>query len=336
VLSASRRLHRLAFILRLWPELTRGRPWRKALVFLAAAASGQFVFRSIRRDIRDAFRSFAHDAAEITGRGKMHQLVDIIWLVAFQYCWPWSYYRYGFYLPELRRRAGDFIHHAEITALLTYLNQLLAPDDAQVLHCKDLFQDHCQKHNSTVRVVTARTPAGAIRVLVCSCRLSVGARPIDNFGAGGLAAPVDVATGRLGPAVSKASLTRIFRHPDTGEAIVGSLLPFWEEVLALATRTHASFPRIPFVGWDVAILNGGPLLVEGNPVWCVELVQMAHRKPLADTHFPDYFLHWLGVALLENSHRAHRREHLIQRLVMGGAKQEKSATPGWQGRLPAR
>jgi hypothetical protein len=44
---------------------------------------------------------------------------------------------------------------------------------------------------------------------------------------------------------------------------------------------------MPTVGWDVAVIEGGhPMLIEGNSVWCADLAQISHAKPLADTKFP--------------------------------------------------
>jgi hypothetical protein len=78
---------------------------------------------------------------------------------------------------------------------------------------------------------------------------------------------VDLATGRLGRAIAKTaagSTSMHDRHPETGAVIEGFLLPHWESVCQLAIRTHDALDRIICVGWDVAILADGPVIVEGN------------------------------------------------------------------------
>ncbi|MGH6822020.1 MAG: sugar-transfer associated ATP-grasp domain-containing protein [Methylocella sp.] len=57
-------------------------------------------------------------------------------------------------------------------------------------------------------------------------------------------------------------------HPDTGLAIVGIVLPLWRESIELVRRAHrCAFARFAFLGWDVALTNEGPVLLETNSGW---------------------------------------------------------------------
>ena len=118
--------------------------------------------------------------------------------------------------------------------------------------------------------------------------MPVGTSAADNFDAGGIAAPIDVETGRLGRAVRKrgtASLVAVDAHPDTGAVIAGRELPQWRTVRAVTCRAHALLPSLGFVGWDVAITPDGPVLVEGNQSPCCMLSQMPSRDPLGTTAY---------------------------------------------------
>jgi hypothetical protein len=148
---------------------------------------------------------------------------------------------------------------------------------------------------STMRLVTVRRPDGTIEPLLAVYRLSTGTMPIDSFRLGGVTAPIDLASGRLGAAMSRRSLAPLERHPDTGNPIAGAVVPHWERVIELVLRAHASFPGLPTAGWDVPVLADGPVLNEGNSCWCVELVQMPHRRPLGETIFPECFAAWAGL-----------------------------------------
>jgi hypothetical protein len=89
------------------------------------------------------------------------------------------------------------------------------------------------------------------------------------------------------PGVMKADIVqRVVRHPDSGAPIEGFALPYWREVRELAITAHRTFPAMVSVGWDIAITASGPVLVEGNAVWCVDLAQMSTARPLADTPIP--------------------------------------------------
>lgn len=81
----------------------------------------------------------------------------------------------------------------------------------------------------TLRVVTGRSPCGAVEHLLSVFRMATGNAPADNFARGGIASPIDEKSGRLGKAVSKSplkSLMPISVHPDTGKRMEGFQLPF--------------------------------------------------------------------------------------------------------------
>ena len=60
-------------------------------------------------------------------------------------------------------------------------------------------------------------------------------------------------------------------------------MPFWRETLALTSRAHAAFSDRVLIGWDVAILKDGPVLVEGNAGADVDIVERTHGEPLGDS-----------------------------------------------------
>ena len=86
---------------------------------------------------------------------------------------------------------------------------------------------------------------------------------------GGLAINVDIADGTLGAGLfSKrpASSTQN-HHPDSQVHFEGRRLPFWNDAKALCEQTALLFPDVRSIGWDVALTETGPLIVEGNAKW---------------------------------------------------------------------
>jgi hypothetical protein len=141
----------------------------------------------------------------------------------------------------------------------------------------------------TVRLLTCRDERGGHEATNASFRMSINPKsPVDNIHAGGIAAPVDLATGRLG-AASDLGLGPKFAwydaHPLTGAAITGRILPFWQDAVALAVRAHAAFSEWTVIGWDVAILDDGARLIEGNKGPDVDLIQRPLRGPIGSGRF---------------------------------------------------
>jgi hypothetical protein len=154
----------------------------------------------------------------------------------------------------------------------------------------------CSQGLSTIRVVTYRRLSGESGALLAVLRMPTGASPVDNFEAGGIAAPIDLQTGKLGIAVAKDPSRGTFtHHPDSQACIEGYAVPFFSEAIDVALSAHACFPWVPSVGWDVVITDAGPRLLEANPNWCVEIAQIVTGTPLGETIYPEVYLEYLAA-----------------------------------------
>ena len=85
---------------------------------------------------------------------------------------------------------------------------------------------------STIRVMTTAAAGAAPVFLAGLLRMGTGSATADNFAQGGIAAPIDAETGELGDArgLDANGLPHVYRrHPDTGVAITGARIPFWQK-----------------------------------------------------------------------------------------------------------
>jgi hypothetical protein len=153
----------------------------------------------------------------------------------------------------------------------------------------------------TVRALTCRNECGDFELTHAVFRMPVRAdAAVDNFHAGGLAAPIALADGWLGRATSlglSPGASWHDTHPTTGGRILDYRLPFWDAVVALVVRAHALFPDLVALGWDVAILDDGPCLVEVNKGPDVDLIQRPHAAPLGPSRFGELLAFHLEQAL---------------------------------------
>jgi hypothetical protein len=88
-------------------------------------------------------------------------------------------------------------------------------------------------------------------------------------------------------------------HPDTGASITDGPVPHWCAALDLVIRAHREIPefaRFAFLGWDVAIIADGPLLIETNAGWGNVPHQLGDGIPLGCTAFPAIALQHLESA----------------------------------------
>jgi hypothetical protein len=149
---------------------------------------------------------------------------------------------------------------------------------------------------NTIRVATAWTP-GETEPFIARAVQRIGTTdtaPTDNWSGGGISAPIDLSTGRLGegrmhPGKGKRAQTTFSAHPDSGTQIEGAILPHWDRIMDVALRAAGRFPFNPWVGWDILVDDAGsPVILEGNSSSDVNLLQ-AHGGLLINPRVRNFF-----------------------------------------------
>ena len=149
-------------------------------------------------------------------------------------------------------------------------------EDCVVQH--PLMAGLCPTSVNTVRIATM---LGEKRQGILYAFLRIGnGRVMDNVDCGGMAARVDLLSGKL-LTVAADKQGRVFtHHPMTNTPIVGFQLPFFEEAKAMCEEAMQVVPQLRYVAWDVALTVNGPRLIEGNSF-------PSHAVPQFAAHYPD-------------------------------------------------
>jgi len=146
-----------------------------------------------------------------------------------------------------------------------------------------------------VRLVTLVTLSGAVEIIATYFKVQPAAMSADNSEdtRDTLFATFDSETGRLGAGYFyyRHDPTPYTRHPNGGQEFLGRELPHWREAVALAKRAAAAFPLARTIGWDIAMTDNGPYLIEGNAAWGVRSVQFVWRRGLATPRFMEVYRH---------------------------------------------
>ncbi len=139
---------------------------------------------------------------------------------------------------------------------------------------------------ATVRLLTCRNEIGKPEATNAAFRMAIGNSVVDNFHQGGLATAVDMKTGVIGIASDigiRPDVGWRETHPVSGARFAGRTLPHWQEVVALAVKAHDAFPHRVVVGWDVAMLADGAMIIEGNGKPDLDIHQRAERGPAGES-----------------------------------------------------
>ncbi len=65
------------------------------------------------------------------------------------------------------------------------------------------------------------------------------------------------------------------RHHNTGVSFKDVKIPYVKEAVDVAIEAAKYFPEVPYIGWDIAISEKGPVVIEGNAVSsCFKIYQL--------------------------------------------------------------
>lgn len=122
-----------------------------------------------------------------------------------------------------------------------------------------------------IRFMTTLYPDGSAKVIGGFIKIGRRGKCIDNAGSGGnIDAGVNFDTGEIYNVCQFDGwdkILKIRKHPDSGILIEGAIIENWEKIKAEVIRYQQAFPYCKAVGWDIAITDDGPVVVEINDAW---------------------------------------------------------------------
>lgn len=126
----------------------------------------------------------------------------------------------------------------------------------------------------SVRVQTIMALNGTSTIIAAVFKLQPKPIGVDQLIYGAVGCWVDLDSGVLETGRTRDSLEDITVIPGTTTSFLGFQLPDWPKVKDLALRAAKAFPWARSIGWDIAISDRGPVLIEGNEEWSPSLIQM--------------------------------------------------------------
>ncbi|MBN2861767.1 MAG: hypothetical protein JXN62_01305 [Bacteroidales bacterium] len=164
-----------------------------------------------------------------------------------------------------------------------------------IVRSEFLFQETVKQHSvlnnlnpssvNTIRIDTLLGSDGKISVLSGYIRMSINDHFVDNIGSGGCMVGVDMESGRLHKYAKtdfNHNPTKLYTfHPITKTVFEGFQLPMINEAKEMVERAAALIPGLRIVGWDVAIGENGPVIIEGNSDYGIRGNDLAYGGYLA-------------------------------------------------------
>lgn len=124
---------------------------------------------------------------------------------------------------------------------------------------------------NTVRFMTVLYPDGEAKIIATFIKIGRAGRCVDNAGDGGnVDVCVDVESGEIKYAIQYDGwhkITNIEKHPDSGTQLNGVFIENWEQIKTEVIRFQQAMPWCKAAGWDIAITDNGPVIIEVNDFW---------------------------------------------------------------------
>ncbi|NMH87416.1 sugar-transfer associated ATP-grasp domain-containing protein [Flavivirga algicola] len=150
---------------------------------------------------------------------------------------------------------------------------------------KEINKIHSKCVN-TIRIISLITSEGDIELVCSFMRFGVGDSSVDNASSGGFFVGVNLNDGTLklsGLYMLEYGGGDIYEHPDSGFKFEGFKIPYFKEACEEVVNAVKIIPD-RFIGWDVAITQNGPLIIEANWAPHIFLSDYAYGGLLRNQH----------------------------------------------------
>lgn len=134
-----------------------------------------------------------------------------------------------------------------------------------------VLKELCPSSVNTIRFVTLSSTSTFVTedgkkldIAYASLRIGGGETIVDNFHSGGMVVGIDLSSGIIVTDAADEEGNFFEEHPKTKVRFKGIKIPYFDEAKAMVLEM-IKFSKIEgYIGWDVAISENGPVLIEIN------------------------------------------------------------------------
>ncbi len=186
-----------------------------------------------------------------------------------------------------------------------FLHQLIRDTEdiekfyTQIIKSEFLFQETIKQHHelnilnssclNTIRFDTFIDSEGVADIISGYIRMSINNSCVDNISLGGCQVGIDLRTGKLKKfgytPIRNFGVKVLTEHPVSKIKFEDFNIPYFSQAKELVLKTAICMPGLRLVGWDVAIGESGPVLVEGNSDYDITGNDLVAGGYLANSNF---------------------------------------------------
>ena len=123
--------------------------------------------------------------------------------------------------------------------------------------------------------ITTENKNGNLRILCSVLRIGRGGNQVDNISQDGLVLKIDIDTGKVGDHATSEQCEYLEKHPDADFIFKGYKILNWNKTKKFVRESAKKLPQFTYLGWDIALTKNGPLAIETNLGFGLDLYQVA-------------------------------------------------------------
>ncbi|SFW15411.1 sugar-transfer associated ATP-grasp domain-containing protein [Cellulophaga fucicola] len=131
---------------------------------------------------------------------------------------------------------------------------------------------------NTIRVETFIDKEGKTHILSAFMRFGVGDSFVDNAHSGGFYVGINLQNGilnKIGHQYMEYGGAHYIAHPDNGYVFEGFSIPYFQELKDVVFKAVDFIPD-RYIGWDIAIGENGPIIIEANEYPSIFMADIAY------------------------------------------------------------
>jgi hypothetical protein len=127
---------------------------------------------------------------------------------------------------------------------------------------------------NTFRIATENI-GGKVRVICSVLRLGRQGKEVDNASQDGIVLGIDYNTGNCNDYAIDETGHIFYKHPDTNFVFKNHKINGWDNIVNYTIECAAKLPQFTYLGWDIALAKEGPMAIETNLDFAIDLYQIA-------------------------------------------------------------
>lgn len=126
---------------------------------------------------------------------------------------------------------------------------------------------------NTFRIAT-ENKNGRVRAICSVLRIGRQGNEVDNASQDGIVLGIDCNNGKCMDYAGTEEGEIFYKHPDSNFVFKNHKIDNWDDIVDFTIKCASKLPQFVYLGWDIALTKEGPIVIETNLGFAIDLYQI--------------------------------------------------------------